>query len=98
MQVNDLIEFLEYCDRKAPVSVGLAAPDGEVVTCSEVRFLQDEGRVYLIVDDFPKIAAFACKLAKMPSGDVSRSEYDSPQVFGKQLLLLRRDAADAPPQ
>jgi hypothetical protein len=99
MNVNDLIELLEYCDRRVPVSVGLATAHGDVVTCDQVRLIAERDRVFLVVDGFPEVAGLACEMAGMKTGEVSRADYDCPQIFGQRLILLKKpELVGGPPE
>lgn len=85
MQVNELIEFLEYSDRQASVVVGIAGENGHVSACEEVLFLKQDNRVYLIVDPVNQSSG------ETATTDAIRlAEFERPQLFGHDFVLLRK--------
>ncbi len=85
MKVNDLIEFLEYSDRRAPVVVGIVGQDGSVSMYGEVLFLQQEQRVCLIVDPAHQSAR-----ATEAEDAIQLAEFDRTQLFGHDFVLLQK--------
>ena len=97
MRVNDLIELLEYCDRRAHVSVGIATREGDVLGCPSVRFLADNGCVYLVVDQLADIDTSVRQLEGVESSGISLHDYECPQIFGKHLILLAKQDDNGEP-
>ena len=86
MKVNDLIEFLEYSPCRVPVSVAVVGQDGTVIRHDAPLFLMRDDRVYLVVDQRPN----ADDTEGTPANEIVLSEYERPQLFGHQFVLLRK--------
>jgi hypothetical protein len=90
MQVNELIEFLEYCSPTATVSVGIEQDGGQILACRDLCFLAESDRVYVILDTGPNAPGSAP--GGLEASGIAMSDYERPQIFGKQLILVKRQA------
>jgi hypothetical protein len=88
MQVNELIEFLEYCNPTATVSVGIEEDGGQILACRDLCFLAESDQVYLIMDTGPNAPGSAPR--GLEASGVAMPDYERPQIFGKQLMLVKK--------
>jgi hypothetical protein len=92
MQVNELMEFLEYCHPTAHVAIGIVGDGGEIDSCSNLRFLADQGRVYLVAAASSDAAGHPETKGCLEPTGIAISDYESPQIFGKHLLFVKKQA------
>jgi hypothetical protein len=85
MKVIDLIEFLEYSERTAAVTVGVVGADGRIHAYEDVSFLNDGNRVFLVAGASGSPDAMAADADLLHLADLER-----PWLFGQDFVLLRK--------